>query len=48
MDDAFSYLEQVRQQFSDNPEVYKNFLEVMKEFKLHAYVLFDNIIYYHL
>lgn len=27
------YLEQVRQQFSENPEVYNTFLEVMKKFK---------------
>ncbi|CAD5209235.1 unnamed protein product [Bursaphelenchus xylophilus] len=33
VDDALQYLEQVRQQFSDNPEVYSNFLEVMKDFK---------------
>jgi paired amphipathic helix protein Sin3a len=39
VDDALSYLEQVRQQFADNPEVYNDFLEVMKEFKSHAYVI---------
>lgn len=33
VDDALQYLEQVRQQFSDRPEVYSNFLEVMKDFK---------------
>ncbi|CAD5206442.1 unnamed protein product [Bursaphelenchus okinawaensis] len=33
VDDALQYLEQVRQQFADNPEVYSNFLEVMKDFK---------------
>lgn len=36
VDDALSYLEQVRQQFSDNPDVYNDFLEVMKEFKSHT------------
>lgn len=37
VDDALSYLDQVRQQFSDNPDVYNDFLEVMKEFKSHTY-----------
>uniref|UniRef100_A0A915EHM3 Histone deacetylase interacting domain-containing protein n=1 Tax=Ditylenchus dipsaci TaxID=166011 RepID=A0A915EHM3_9BILA len=36
VDDALSYLEQVRQQFADNPDVYNHFLEVMKEFKSHT------------
>jgi paired amphipathic helix protein Sin3a len=36
VDDALSYLEQVRQQFSSQPDVYNDFLEVMKEFKSHA------------
>lgn len=36
VDDALYYLEQVRQQFVNNPEVYNNFLEVMKDFKTQA------------
>jgi len=31
VDDALSYLEQVRQQFSIQPDVYNDFLEVMKQ-----------------
>lgn len=31
--DAHSYLVQVKQQFSDQPEVYNRFLDIMKEFK---------------
>lgn len=31
VDDALSYLEQVRQQFSSQPDVYNDFLEVMKQ-----------------
>ncbi|KAI3413787.1 Paired amphipathic helix protein Sin3b [Globodera pallida] len=36
VDDALSYLEKVRQQFSNDPQVYNDFLEVMKEFKSHT------------
>lgn len=35
MDDALAYLEQVRSQFVDNPTVYNDFLDVMKDFKTH-------------
>jgi paired amphipathic helix protein Sin3a len=31
--DALSYLDQVKSQFSENPEVYNKFLDIMKEFK---------------
>ena len=31
--DALSYLDQVKQQFSQQPEVYNRFLDIMKEFK---------------
>lgn len=31
--DALSYLEQVKQRFADQPEVYNRFLDIMKEFK---------------
>ncbi|KAI6182361.1 HDAC-interact domain-containing protein [Aphelenchoides bicaudatus] len=33
VEDALCYLEQVRQQFTDTPEIYSTFLEVMKDFK---------------
>jgi histone deacetylase complex regulatory component SIN3 len=38
--DALSYLDAVKLQFHDNPEVYNNFLDIMKEFKSGAYVFF--------
>jgi paired amphipathic helix protein Sin3a len=34
--DALSYLDMVKMKFSDNPDVYNRFLDVMKDFKSHA------------
>ncbi|KAJ1834435.1 hypothetical protein LPJ63_001970 [Coemansia sp. RSA 2711] len=34
--DALSYLDLVKSQFQDRPEVYNQFLEIMKEFKSHV------------
>ncbi|KAJ1906048.1 hypothetical protein LPJ81_001569 [Coemansia sp. IMI 209127] len=34
--DALSYLDLVKSQFNNRPEVYNQFLEIMKEFKSHA------------
>ncbi|KAM0682091.1 Paired amphipathic helix protein Sin3a [Mitosporidium daphniae] len=34
--DAMVYLEQVRSQFLDQPEIYGKFLDIMKDFKAHA------------
>jgi histone deacetylase complex regulatory component SIN3 len=34
--DALSYLDQVKVQFSDHPEVYNRFLDIMKDFKSQA------------
>lgn len=31
--DALSYLDAVKNQFSENPDVYNNFLDIMKDFK---------------
>ncbi|VDN06343.1 unnamed protein product [Thelazia callipaeda] len=36
VEDALCYLDQVKQQFSDAPDVYVNFLDVMKDFKSQA------------
>lgn len=33
--DALSYLDAVKQQFHDRPDVYNNFLDIMKDFKSH-------------
>lgn len=38
--DALTYLDQVKFQFGDQPEIYNRFLEVMKDFKSQAYVIF--------
>ncbi|EKX35432.1 hypothetical protein GUITHDRAFT_51608, partial [Guillardia theta CCMP2712] len=34
--DALDYLNQVKSQFGDNPEVYNKFLDIMKDFKSHS------------
>ncbi|MCP8717098.1 MAG: hypothetical protein M5E90_06730 [Asgard group archaeon] len=36
--DALSYLDQVKVQFSNQAEVYNNFLDIMKDFKSQRYV----------
>ncbi|KAJ3283299.1 Transcriptional regulatory protein sin3 [Borealophlyctis nickersoniae] len=36
--DALSYLDQVKIQFSDQPEVYNRFLDIMKDFKSQRYI----------
>ena len=33
VEDALSYLDQVKSRFQNNPEVYNDFLDIMKEFK---------------
>lgn len=33
VEDALSYMDQVKYEFSDRPEVYSDFLELLKEFK---------------
>jgi len=37
--DALSYLDEVKIQFSERPEVYNQFLDIMKDFKSQTYVL---------
>jgi len=34
--DALSYLDQVKLQFADQPDVYNKFLDIMKDFKSQA------------
>jgi len=41
--DALSYLDQVKVQFADQPDVYNRFLDIMKDFKSQAYVLFPDL-----
>ena len=38
--DALSYLDQVKLQFSEQPDVYNKFLDIMKDFKSQAYVFY--------
>lgn len=38
MEDALSYLDQVKLQFGNQPQVYNDFLDIMKEFKSQSYV----------
>jgi paired amphipathic helix protein Sin3a len=38
LNDALSYLDQVKNQFQAHPDVYNKFLDIMKEFKSGAYV----------
>lgn len=33
VEDALSYLDQVKLQFGNQPQVYNDFLDIMKEFK---------------
>lgn len=37
MEDALSYLDQVKLQFGSQPQVYNDFLDIMKEFKSQRY-----------
>ncbi len=36
--DALSYLERVKTKFGDRPQVYSQFLEIMKDFKAQRYL----------
>lgn len=38
LQDALTYLDQVKVQFHDQPDVYNRFLDIMKDFKSQAYV----------
>lgn len=38
--DALTYLDLVKNRFRDRPEVYNQFLDIMKEFKGQTYVVF--------
>ena len=38
VEDALSYLDQVKLQFGNQPQVYNDFLDIMKEFKSQTYV----------
>lgn len=40
LNDAFAYLDRVRAEFADQPEIYNKFLQVMREFKSNRYLLF--------
>lgn len=38
VEDALSYLDQVKLQFGNQPQVYNDFLDIMKEFKSQTWV----------
>ena len=38
VEDALSYLDKVKLQFSVQPQIYNDFLDIMKEFKSQSYV----------
>lgn len=39
--DAFAYLDKVKAEFSEQPEVYNRFLQIMREFKANTYYTLD-------
>jgi paired amphipathic helix protein Sin3a len=39
--DALTYLDAVKNQFVEQPDVYNNFLDIMKDFKSQVYVVYD-------
>lgn len=41
--DALSYLDAVKIQFQDRPDVYNQFLDIMKDFKGQVYVVFSSL-----
>lgn len=50
VEDALSYLDQVKLQFGNQPQVYNDFLDIMKEFKSqrwgHCLIWLKNILTY--
>lgn len=38
VNDALTYLDQVKSQFQNEPDVYNQFLDIMKDFKSQKYV----------
>lgn len=45
VEDALSYLDQVKLQFGNQPQVYNDFLDIMKEFKSQTWV-FSSLLWY--
>lgn len=41
MEDALNYLDQVKYKFGNQPQVYNDFLDIMKEFKSQRYCSHD-------
>ena len=44
--DALTYIDAVKTQFGDQPEVYNHFLDVMRDFRAQTYVLYLSIYYF--
>ena len=45
VEDALSYLDQVKLQFGNQPQVYNDFLDIMKEFKSQRSVIMHECMY---
>lgn len=43
VEDALSYLDQVKYKFGNQPQVYNDFLDIMKEFKSQRYSFFPHL-----
>lgn len=43
VEDALSYLDQVKYKFGNQPQVYNDFLDIMKEFKSQRYILSNSM-----
>jgi histone deacetylase complex regulatory component SIN3 len=46
VDDALAYLDQVKAEFADRPDVYNRFLDIMKDFKAQTCVLSFILLYF--
>lgn len=48
VEDALSYLDKVKMQFGNQPQVYNDFLDIMKEFKSQRSAVFLRLSFMHL
>jgi histone deacetylase complex regulatory component SIN3 len=46
VEDALSYLDQVKYKFGNQPQVYNDFLDIMKEFKSQRCVAYTLFLFY--
>lgn len=43
LNDALAYLDRVKAEFHDQPDIYNKFLQIMRDFKINAYAIFEAI-----